>query len=77
MVPGAAARSALVSTGAPSMSTDSMTTGGATCTGRVSELDNTAVGGDCTFADGSTVTVRASWDSSQSESVTGRLEVTA
>jgi hypothetical protein len=49
---------------------------GATCVGSVSELDNTAVGGDCKFADGSKVTVRASWDSAQTNTVSGRLEVT-
>ena len=51
--------------------------GGASCVGSVTQLENASVGGQCRFADGTTVTVRASWDTSTSDSVQGRLDVTA
>jgi hypothetical protein len=50
--------------------------GGATCVGSVSDLQSTSISGDCSFADGKTRTVRASWGSSDSSTVQGRLEVT-
>ncbi len=50
--------------------------GGATCVGSVSQLEARAVGGDCKFADGSSVTVRASWGASGTDTVQGRLDVT-
>jgi len=50
--------------------------GGATCVGSVSDLRSTSISGDCRFADGTTRTVRASWSSSDSATVQGRLAVT-
>jgi methionine sulfoxide reductase heme-binding subunit len=50
--------------------------GGATCVGSVSQLQARAVGGECKFADGSTVTVRASWGASGTDTVQGELDVT-
>ena len=50
--------------------------GGATCVGSVSDLQSTSIAGDCSFADGTTRTVQASWAASRLDR-RGRLEVRA
>jgi sulfoxide reductase heme-binding subunit YedZ len=51
--------------------------GGATCVGSVSSLQNTSIAGSCTFADGTTRTIEASWQATPGSAVQGRLAVSA